>query len=103
MKNKIEYFVLLSPLIFFMGYFVYHSKSISVDVIDNFLFGLFIPYTAMFLGVDVVSFIILAIITIMGFLTFLVRNWRYKFWVWSAIGWAYIYLCFWCVELIASV
>lgn len=103
MKNKIEYFVLLSPLIFFIGYFIYHSKSISVDVIDNLLFGLFIPYIVMFLGVDVVSFVILMIITIMGFLVFLVRKWRYKFWAWVVIGWAYVYLCFWCGEFIAGV
>lgn len=100
MKNKIEYIALLSPLIFFIGYCIYHSKSISVDVIDNFLFGLFIPYIVMFLGVDVVSFSILITITIMGFL---VRKWRYKFWAWAVIGWAYIYLCFWCGEFIAGV
>ncbi|WP_066801495.1 hypothetical protein [Moraxella oblonga] len=103
MKNKIEYFVLLSPLIFFIGYFIYHNKSVSVDVIGNFLFGLFIPFIIIFLGIEGVSLVIVGILITMAVIAFLVRKCKYKFWIWSAIGWSYLYLCFWCGEWVAGV
>lgn len=103
-KNKnLEYFALLSPFIFYIGYFIYGIQFIKDNFIENFLFGIFIPFFVIFLGIETIDVWVLMTIIGIGIIALLVIKNQYKFWIWSILGWVYIYLCFWCGDFIASV
>lgn len=102
-NKKLEYFALLSPFLFYIGYFIYGIQFIKNNLIENFLFGIFIPFFVIFFGVETVSFWILIAIIVMTIIAFLAIKSQYKFWIWSMLGWAYVYLCFWCGDFIAGV
>lgn len=103
MKNKMEYLAVFSAWVFYFCYFVYYYKTLSIDMIDSYLFAIFTPFIVMSFGISVLSIEILFVLIAMIIVLLLTMKWRYKFWLWAMMGWAYIGLCFWCRELIATV